>query len=123
MLIELILVDLKKDTWNDLLEKFEDARMEYYFAKEEAKEEELLGEIMIVPDRKTKTMVAISFSKQMEMIDPFALNKSLNTLYKILLTNNLENLNMNETINGFKKEDLDVFELDTKFREKMIWEA
>ena len=123
MNVELILVDLENDTWNKLLEDYEDARMEYYLSKEEAKADALLGEVIIVPDRKTKKMVAISFVKKLEMIDPFALNKSLNTLYRILITNNLETLTMNETINGFEKIGIERLELNPKFLEKMIWEA
>ena len=95
------------------LEEFSDAKTEFELLKSGIKEKTLEpGELMLIADRITKKIVAISLSRTEAGIDPFALKKSLGFLHKIFLKNSIEKkINMHWDLNGTTLEEIKQLDL------------
>lgn len=101
------------------LKKHPDAWEEYQRVLKSEKEVPL-GEIMLIADRISKQLIAMSFSLTEKGINPFALTKSLGILNKIFLTNSLsKEINMNWELNKITKEEIEELEIDEKLLEMM----
>ena len=101
------------------LKKHPDAWEEYQRVLK-SEEEVPLGEIMLVADRISTQLIAMSFSLTEKGINPFALTKSLGILHKIFLTNSLsKEINMNWELNKITKEEIEELEIDEKLLEMM----
>ena len=74
------------------------------------------GEVMLVADRVSKKLIALSFSLNENGIDPFALKRSLGIMHKVFLTNNLtKSINMNWRVNNLTRKDLEELDLSEEF--------
>lgn len=93
------------------LEKHPDALAKYMQVLE-SKHEVTPGEIMLIADRPSKKLIAISFSLNQNGIDPFALKRSLGIMHKVFLTNSLtKKINMNWKLNNLTRKDLEQLDL------------
>ena len=103
------------------LEEFPDASAEFkLFTLETADKQFAPGELIMIADRITKKIVAISLSRTETGIDPFALKKSLSSLHKIFLKNPLEKkINMYWELNETTLEEIKQLDLTKDLIEMM----
>lgn len=85
-----------------------------------SKHEVTPGEVLLVADRTSKKLIAISFSLNEAGIDPFALKRSLGTIQKVFLTNNLtKKINMNWRLNNLTRKEIEQLDIGTELLEMM----
>lgn len=102
------------------LQKNPDAWSEYESVLEVKEHEVPLGEVMLIADRVSKKMIALSFSLTRQGINPFALAKSLSNLHKVFLTNNLvKEIDMNWELNKITKKELEELEINQELLKMM----
>ena len=85
-----------------------------------SKHEVTPGEVLLVADRTSKKLIAISFSLNEAGIDPFALKRSLGTIQKVFLTNSLtKKINMNWRLNNLTRKEIEQLDIGTELLEMM----
>ncbi len=85
-----------------------------------SKHEVTPGEVLLVADRTSKKLIAISFSLNEAGIDPFALKRSLGTIQKVFLTNSLpKKINMNWRLNNLTRKEIEQLDIGTELLETM----
>ncbi len=85
-----------------------------------SKHEVTPGEVLLVADRTSKKLIAISFSLNEVGIDPFALKRSLKKKKKVFLTNSLtKKINMNWRLNNLTRKEIEQLDIGTELLEMM----
>ena len=123
-MVNLLILNAKGENPEALLrklEEFPDASAEFkLFSLETAEKQFAPGELIMIADRITKKIVAISLSRTETGIDPFALKKSLGFLHKIFLKNSIEKkINMHWELNGTTLEEIKQLDLTNDLIEMM----
>ena len=102
------------------LQKNPDAWSEYESVLKVKEHEVPSGEVILIADRVSKKMIALSFSLTRQGINPFALAKSLSHLHKVFLTNSLvKEIDMNWELNKITKKELEELEINQELLKMM----